>query len=168
MEWLLRNRHRLNGQRARTQGRSPSASLYRMYEYFVVGYNTGLRSEIEFFYNQPTWHVSALPDPEDPDPQRYAILAALPHYLVIAFNRLAERGLPRGSPAIITGIEEEDKLRAQEVKLETEPEWTKHVPRLEKALVIPSDTGMEPDADVQSRRLLDLNIVAEEPHVLFV
>jgi hypothetical protein len=138
-----------------------------MYEYYVVGFDIGMRSEIEFFYNQPTWLVSALPDPADPDPQRYAILAALPYYLVMAFNRLALRGLPRGSPAIISQ-EEEERLRAQEVKLETEPEWARHVPRLDKTLVIPTSTGHEPEDAVRSPRLLELNIIGEEPHVLFV
>jgi hypothetical protein len=96
------------------------------------------------------------------------MLAALPHYLVTAFNRLIERGLPRRSPGIITSVEEEGRLRDQEVKLEMEPEWTNHVPRLAKALILPTAKGDKPDDATQSRRLLDLNIIAEEPNVFFV
>ncbi|KAH8175816.1 hypothetical protein LIA77_04234 [Sarocladium implicatum] len=139
-----------------------------MYEYLVVDYITGLRSEVEYFFNQSTWTVSAITDPQDPDPERYAILAVLPHYLVIAFNRLIERGLPRGSPAIITSAEEEERLRNQEVKLESEPEWTTHVPRLPNVLVIPTIEGDKPDDASQNRRFLDLNIIVGEPNVLFV
>ncbi|EYE99291.1 uncharacterized protein EURHEDRAFT_399565 [Aspergillus ruber CBS 135680] len=77
----------------------PTASSYRMYEYIVTGFVTELRDEIEYFYNQ-LWTVSEIPDPKDKNPERYAVVAALPYHLVRAFNRLAERGLPRASPAI--------------------------------------------------------------------
>ena len=70
---------------AMTRGATPNASLYRMYEYFVTGFNTGLRSEIEYFFNHKTWIVSQIPDPEDPDSARYAILTVLTQYLVLAF-----------------------------------------------------------------------------------
>lgn len=79
-----------------------------MYEYFIAGYSTGLRSEVEFFFNRPAWTVADIPDPADPDPARYAILAVLPYYLAHAFNRLIERGLPRGSPAMIISSEVEE------------------------------------------------------------
>lgn len=49
----------------------------------------------------------------DPDPERYAVLAVLPFYLVFAFNRLNERGLPRDSPFIFffpTAVENKLKL----------------------------------------------------------
>lgn len=139
-----------------------------MYEYFVSGYITGLRTEIEYFFNQPTWLVSQIPDPQDADPERYAVLAVFPFYLVTAFNRLIERGLPRGSPAIILTNEVEEELRAREIRLEEEPQWASLVPRLEKSLVIPDQTGEEPVEEIRSQRCLKLNIIAEKPHVLFV
>ncbi|SPQ27449.1 a14003f9-e6b6-41dc-af9e-575aa099f14d [Thermothielavioides terrestris] len=166
--WLLAHRDECSGERARTKGATPTASLYRMYEYLVLGYITGLRTEIEYFFNQPSWAVSAIPDPEDPDPARYAILAVLPYYLVIAFNRLIERGLPRGSPAIIAGAAAEEELRAREVVLEQEPPWAAKVPPLPNALTIPDGSNREPEEETRSRRFLDMNIIVEEPHVLFV
>jgi hypothetical protein len=168
VSWLLEHREERQHQPALTKGLTPKASLYRMYEYLVVGYNTGLRTEIEFFFNQPSWAVSAIPDPEDPDPERYTILAALPYYLVIAFNRLIERGLPRNSPSIITGPEMEAELRAQPMVLEEEPSWVAKVPRLKQTLVIPDEDGKEPGECARSDRFWALNIVAAEPHVLFV
>lgn len=139
-----------------------------MYEYLVVGYTIGLRSEIEFFFNQPSWAVKDIPDPEDPDPARYAILAVLPQYLTVAFNRLIERGLPRGSPAIIAGIEAEKALKARPVILEEIPQWSTEVPALDKTLVIPDDMGKEPTEDTRSPGFFKMNIIADEPHVLFV
>jgi hypothetical protein len=165
--WFLDHRAERVGKIALTRGATPTASLYRMYEYLVVGYNTGLRTEIEFFFNHPSWAVAAIPDPAEPDPARYAILAALPHYLVRAFNRLIQRGLPRGSPAII-GPKEEEELRSRPIILEEEPPWAAKVPALAQTLVIPDPDGNEPGEDCRSFRLLEMNIVAEEPHVLFV
>lgn len=166
--WLLAHRAERLGRRAQFQGRTPTASLYRMYEYLVVGYTVGLRTEIEFFFNQPTWAVAAIPDPMDPDPERYAILAVLPFYLVKAFNRLIERGLPRDSPAIIASPAVEEELRRREVILEEEPSWVAQVPALQQTLIIPDEFDKEPEENARSKRFLDMNIVAEEPHVLFV
>jgi hypothetical protein len=165
--WLLEHRKERHGKVALSKGVTPTASLYRMYEYLVIGYTTGLRTEIEFFFNQPSWPVSAIPDPEDPDAERYAILAVLPYYLVTAFNRLIERGLPRGSPAIIAP-EMEENLKAQKIALEEEPSWVREVPKLQQRLVIPDEFGEEPKEETMSARFLEMNIIAGEPHVLFV
>lgn len=166
--WLLAHRDERKGQPAHSKGKTPTASLYRMYEYLVTGYITGLRSEIEYFYNQPSWAVSDIPDPIDPDPERYAILAVLPSYLVTAFNRLVERGLPRGSPAIITGAAAENALKGREIVLETEPAWVAKVPALRQTLIIPDKSGKQPGEESRSKQFLDMNIIAEEPHVLFI
>lgn len=139
-----------------------------MYEYLLVGYTAGLRTEIEFFFNQATWAVSDIEDPEDEDPERYAVLAVLPTYLCLAFNRLIERGLPRGSPAIIAGPEAELELRKKPHVLEDVPRWTRAVPRLQSELIIPDHFGRRPSEPAQSKHFLAMNIVAEEPHIYFV
>jgi len=138
-----------------------------MYEYIVVGNNTGLRTEIEFFFNHPDWAVSAIPDPEDGDPERYAILAVLPNFMVAAYNRLIQKGLPRGSPAILLD-DELDALRSKPVVLEEIPPWATRVPKLENKLVIPEPDGSEPEEDVLSSEFLRMNIVVAQPHVMFV
>lgn len=166
--WLLAHRDERMDKPAQTKGHTPTASLHRMYEYLVIGYTIGLQTEIEFFFNQPTWAVSAILDPTDTDPERYAILAVIPFYLVTAFNRLIERGLPRGSPAIITGLAMEEELRRRTIILEEEPSWAAKVPALQQTLIIPDSSNQVPGEDTRSRRFLDMNIVAGDPHVLFV
>lgn len=168
VEYLLQHREELlkKGELAKARGASSTASLYRMYEYFVIGFNNGLRTEIEYFFNKP-WPVSEIPDPQDPDPQRYAILAVLPSYMTAAYNRLIERGLPRGAPAILTR-EIEDELAAQPKVLEVEPAWTTAVPKLSEPLVIPNREGGRPEESAASPLFLEKNIIAEEPHTLFV
>lgn len=168
VSWILQHRAELSEPGASTQGDTPLAALYRLYEYFVAGNLTGLRNEVEDFFNQPTWAVGDIPDPQDPDPERYAILAVLPYYLAHAFNRLIQRGLPRGCPAIITSMEEETELRDRSKVLEEEPEWVKNVPRLEKVLVIPCRDGSTPGKDARCARFMALNIISEPPYVVFV
>ncbi|TVY66051.1 hypothetical protein Focb16_v010582 [Fusarium oxysporum f. sp. cubense] len=166
--WLLDQRHERQGKPAVTKGKNPVASLYRMYEYLVVGHTAGLRSEMEYFFNQSTWSVKAIPDPEDTDPARYAILAVLTHYLAKVFNRLIERGLPRGCPAIIAGAEAEAELRAREVVLELQPSWAKAVRRLDEPITIPNSSGKTPEDRFRSAEFLAMNIIVTEPHVAFV
>lgn len=168
VSWILEHRSECANRPALTNGITPLASLYRMYEYLVAGYTVGLRTEIELFFNQPSWAVAHIPDPQDPDPERYAILAVIPSYLVTAFNRLIKRGLPRDSPAIIVSREVEDELMSRPIVLEQEPGWTTKVPTLEKTLVIPDKEGNEPEEQYQSDRFMAMNIIMEEPHVLFV
>jgi hypothetical protein len=139
-----------------------------MYEYIVLDFNSGLRTEIEFFFNQTSWAVAAIPDPQDPDPQRYAILSVLPFYLVKAFNRLIKRGLPRGSPAIIAGDDAESELRSRPVVLEEEPAWAAKVPALTEQLWIPGPSGEEPGEESRSSAFFSKNILVEEPHILLV
>lgn len=141
---------------ASTKGNTPLAALYRMYEYFVSGYRIGLRSEIEFFFNKPAWAVADTPDPNDPDPERYAVLAVLPYYMVKAFNRLIQRGLPRGSPFIISTTME-DELKSRPIILEKAPSWVVGVTRLQKALVLPDGYGNVPTMESRSARFQDMN-----------
>lgn len=138
-----------------------------MYEYLVSGYTIGLRSEIEFFFNKPAWAVADIPDPQDTDLERYAVLAVLPHYMCNAFNRLIERGLPRDSPFIITTAME-DELKSRPIVLEEEQSWVARVKRLDKTLIIPDACGNVPTEKARSARFLDMNIIAEEPLVMFV
>jgi hypothetical protein len=60
VDWLLAHRNGRTQERAQCKGATPSASLYRMYEYLVVGYIIGLRTEIEYFFNHPSWTASCI------------------------------------------------------------------------------------------------------------
>lgn len=126
--------------------------------------NTGLRTEIEPFFNHPDWLVAAIPDPADEDPRIYAILAVLPQFFVTAFNRLISKGLPRGIPTII--IDEEERSRP--IILETHLHWLSHVPRLETKLKIPDSDGGVPESQYLSLGFVEMNIEVAQPHVMFV
>lgn len=168
ISWILEHRAELQSQNASTKGRTPLASLYRIFEYFVAGHIAGMRTEVEFFFNQPSWTLAEIPDPRDPDPERYAVLAVLPHYMAHAFNRLIERGLPRGSPAMIMGDAAEAELKSRPVVLEKEPNWVTHVPRMQKTLVIPDQNGVTPPENARSDKFMAMNIIAVAPYLAFV
>jgi hypothetical protein len=138
-----------------------------MYEDIVLDNNIALRNEIEYFFNHAQWSVSNIPDPNDTDPRRYAILAVLPEFLVIAFNRLIEKGLPRGAPAILTD-EMLEEFAARPKLLETEPQWTQSVPSLTEPLVIPDEDNIVPEGEHRSKFFLKKNVICVQPHILFV
>ncbi|KAI9848759.1 MAG: hypothetical protein M1837_006846 [Sclerophora amabilis] len=162
----------------RGEEETPLCSLYRLYEHVVLDRHIGLRNEIEYFWNQHTWAVSEIPDPADDDPARYAMLACIPHLLVIAFNNNIELGLPRDAPAIMTHAEME-AIRKREKIFERVPEWTAKVPPLRDILTIPHKRSAERPRDgydvlksMEDDRASDpfkeKNILIWEPHILFI
>ncbi|KAI9760320.1 MAG: hypothetical protein M4579_001724 [Chaenotheca gracillima] len=148
-------------------------SLYRLYENIVLDRNIGMRNEIEYFFRQHWWAVADIPDPKDSDPMRYAVLACIPHLLVLAFNQNIELGLPRDAPPIMTN-EEVEELKARTKAFESVPEWTKKVPALEERFIIPYMHDGFPQFlddmdDVRaSAPFRDKNILLWQPHIYFI
>ncbi|KAH7903505.1 hypothetical protein BJ138DRAFT_133602, partial [Hygrophoropsis aurantiaca] len=147
---------------------TPSASFYRIYEFFVLGWNIALRNEFEYFCcSHPDWSVCALPDPADPDPLRYAALAVLTRLMCASFNRRIDLGLPRDAPAIIVDF---GALQARPKVHERTPEWADRVPSLPETVFIPDAKGnelKEDNPDV-SEEFKAMNIVVQMPHIHFV
>ena len=166
-EWTLQISMQLLNQRGDPKDK-PLNALYRLYEAIVRSWVTEYRNEIENFWNQHGWPVASIPDQRDPDPVRYAILAAIPYLLVRAFNRNISLGLPRDAPAVIIDFEE---LERRPKVLEEVPSWCQHVAPLAQILSIPDEQGTtlstsdDPEACPEFR---DKNIVIREPHIYFV
>lgn len=138
---LLENRHRLRSiQVPNPKPDEPLAALYRIYVTIVGADTIWMRNEIEAFWSHHQWRVSEIPDPKDPDPQRYALLATIPYLLVRAFNANINLGLPRDAPAIFT-LEEEMEFRSRPKKLEHAPAWADKVPPLDTQLFLTDDLG---------------------------
>ena len=90
-------------------------------------------------FNHATWKVAEIPDLRDLDPKPYAILAVIPQFLVIAFNRLIERCSPRGAPSIIIDDEQEEELKSEPKVLEKVPSWTMGDTEFDKPLILPDE-----------------------------
>ncbi|KAF8334505.1 hypothetical protein F5887DRAFT_892644 [Amanita rubescens] len=150
---------------------TPSASLYRLYEFFVLGWNINFRDELEYFCrSHPDWAISSIPKPVDdpnPDPVRRAILAVLTQLMCDAFNRRIAYGLPRDAPPIVTDFTE---LAARPKVFEEAPEWAKRVKPLEKRFYIPNREGKVLDGDDEdvSEEFKAMNIVVQAPHIHFI
>ncbi|KAK7001014.1 hypothetical protein R3P38DRAFT_1810209 [Favolaschia claudopus] len=76
---------------------TPLRALYRLYE-CTVDYdaNEMMLDSQYWFHQQAHWRLADVPDPKDPDPTRYAIIASLVEDLVDAFNYEIKLGLRRG------------------------------------------------------------------------
>lgn len=74
---------------------TPLRSLYRLYEDLCSRNIIMMSYECDyyFFHAEARWQLSRIPDPMDPDPTRYALLASLAEALVSAFNWRLKLGL---------------------------------------------------------------------------
>ncbi|KAI9688221.1 MAG: hypothetical protein M1822_001727 [Bathelium mastoideum] len=151
-----------------TRGNTPMAILYRMYENIVIDDEKQLRKGIRYFYAQPKWHVSTIPDPCDPDPARYAILAALTGILVKSLNLCIAQGLPREMPGVPKTPHELEMSKAQPPRWQKEPGWAARVKPLEERLELPTRYGYAPQHDeLASVPFLEKNISTFEPNIDF-
>lgn len=164
----------LLNRRVKSEGDTPLAALYRIYEHIMLDQHIEIRNEIEAFWYHADWAVRDIPDPHDPDPERYAVLSCIPALLCLAFNKRIGLGLPRDAPPIFTRSMLEE-WQAQERKYEEEPQWVEGVPRLPETLAIlhwdndkrdfvPLDGFEENKASPEFARK---NILIWQPHIHF-
>ncbi|KAK2808494.1 hypothetical protein FQN50_004703 [Emmonsiellopsis sp. PD_5] len=104
---------------------TPLRSLYRLYESLISGEYSPLGEETEYFWYQSSWALDHIPDPADPNPIRYAILACLAEELVTAFNWRLSMGMRRNHEHI---LREHDSDPYPPYTPISGPLWTKHVP----------------------------------------
>lgn len=113
---------------------TPLRSLYRLYEDMASGYYVRLGPETEYFWYraQSRWALHSIPDPRDPDPVRYAILACLVEELVCAFNWRLGLGMRRNH-------KHQYRKRASDPYApfvpEIVPDWMNHVPPIEQQML---------------------------------
>jgi hypothetical protein len=82
--------------------------LYRIYEWASIGRPLQVGYETQYFWDQTSWKVEDIPDPNDPDPVRYAVLAGFAELMAIFFNGRIDLGLLRmGSDAVTNPLSSE-------------------------------------------------------------
>ncbi|KAE8346432.1 hypothetical protein BDV24DRAFT_158667 [Aspergillus arachidicola] len=74
---------------------TPIRSMYRLYEAMAAGEYYAIPPEVEYFWYQRSWILCRVPDPRDPDPVRYAILASIIEELAKTFNWRLSLGMRR-------------------------------------------------------------------------
>ncbi|EGC46506.1 conserved hypothetical protein [Histoplasma capsulatum var. duboisii H88] len=107
----------------------------------VIGY------EVEYFWyhSEHSWQLERIPDPKDPDPIRYAILACLVESMPEAFNFKLSKGMRRDGNNIPPGDWDGVNNPYAPYTPVAGPEWTKHVPPIDRDYL----------RDVMPERLLD-------------
>jgi hypothetical protein len=128
---------------------TPLRSLYRMYDDLCAGQLILMSYESDNFFRQVSsrWQLSQMPDPNDDDPIRYAILASLIEALVDAFNWRMELGIRRGAYAHL----DRSANRATNFLREKSPSWTRNVGAIEPLNLI--DRSKEPHANPEENFL---------------
>lgn len=104
---------------------TPIRSLYRLYEAMAAGEYYAIGPEVEYSWYQRSWILCRVPDPRDPDPVRYAILASIAEELAKAFNWRLSLGMRSDKRKHIYCKTLEDVLPPYTP--ETVPSWTERI-----------------------------------------
>lgn len=118
---------------------TPLRSIYRIYELHLIDIYTLLGYETEYFFFQKRWHLRDIPDPNDPDLIRCAMLASIVEELHESVNWKLSLGLRRNGEIL---MRENDGDPYPPYIPEELPAWTKNVPAIDKELLkqsIPMD-----------------------------
>lgn len=110
-----------------------------------MGDMNGLMLESQYFWHlRPEWAVKDIPDPHDPDPVRYAVLAGVAESLADSINYRLDLGLTRtGNPdhPEFRPATEEEKVSLKEYQ----PDWAIHAPPCSRRILIGCDDSVEDD-----------------------
>ncbi|THH20982.1 hypothetical protein EW146_g478 [Bondarzewia mesenterica] len=107
--------------------------LYRIYEWASIGRPLQVGYETQYFWDQVSWKVEDIPDPRDPDPVRYAVLAGFAETMAICFNERNDLGLLRMGNDGVTNpyatylrqtLSREEFIAFTEKHHEKAPSWT--------------------------------------------
>lgn len=103
---------------------TPLRSLYRLHDDLCANRLTLMSYECEYIFRRGSkrWLLSQIPDPQDTDPVRYAVLASLVEVLVDVFNWKMELGIRRGGRPC-----DQSEERATSFTKEANPWWTQNV-----------------------------------------
>ncbi|KAF7884578.1 uncharacterized protein EAF02_004914 [Botrytis sinoallii] len=142
----IRNKHRttLRNVQVWNARDTPLRCVYRMYEILMMGGYVPLGSETEYLWRQwiKKWSLSSIPDPQDPDPVRYTIVACIVEELVRAFNLRLALGMRHDGKNIRRKNEGDPYPPYTPV---VGPDWTRSVPSIESDMLkdLPSEMVVE-------------------------
>jgi hypothetical protein len=133
---------------------TPLRCLYRLYEAVCAICRNELMEESQYYFGeQPKWKLKDIPNPEDPDPRRQAILASLVETLVQSFNYKIFMGLRRGitrrKPWLIERFQREENPPYEQA-----PEWTSLVGPLPETLKMDPELLQTPWKHFNKRNIL--------------
>ncbi|KAK2768200.1 hypothetical protein FQN54_000052 [Arachnomyces sp. PD_36] len=108
---------------------TPLRALYRLYETAMNGEATivviGYETEYFWYQDRKSWDLDRIPDPRDPNPVRYAIIACFVEALVDAFNWRLSLGMRKNGKHIFRDKGSDPWPPYTPIK---GPEWARDVP----------------------------------------
>lgn len=110
---------------------TPLRSLYRLRDCVCANHPNYTMLEGECFFGRWDWPVKDIPDPNDPDPVRYAVLAGIVETMVREWNYKIKLGIRR-KQRFLSRKEIERARDMEDWPLEEAPSWTAHVPPAHK------------------------------------
>lgn len=118
----------------------PLEALYQLYELLMLDRLQEIKMAAKNIFHNYSWTIADIQNPvDDPDRERYTVLACMLHLLVKIFNENIAAGVFRDTPAhLLPG--EKMALRqgtTTTAKLESVPKWAQNVPPLDNMLIIP-------------------------------
>jgi hypothetical protein len=75
---------------------TPLTRLYNLFTLIRTCQYSALSQTVSSLFKNSTWKIADVPDPRDPEPERYVVLALIVRLLVYAFNYRIKRGEWRG------------------------------------------------------------------------
>lgn len=108
---------------------TPLRSLHRLCVSACAQEHGEVMLESEYFWRHSNWPLRDVPDPQDQDPVRYAILASLVEEMVDAFNYRIGLGLRRGVE--VYDSDYHALAREENKPFEVCPQWALQVPALD-------------------------------------
>ncbi|KAJ3833352.1 hypothetical protein EV361DRAFT_905714 [Lentinula raphanica] len=101
-------------------------ALYRLYDAICLQDEMEAVHEATYIWGRLDWQLKDWPDPKDPDPERYAVLAGIMEGLVESFNWRLGLGICRDRRK--ASQKRMEKRRCDPEPLEQCPSWPDHVP----------------------------------------
>lgn len=117
----------------------PLEALYQLYELLMLGRLQEIQMAAKNIFHKYSWTNAGIQDPvDDPDRERYTVLACMLHLLVKIFNENIAAGVSRDAPAHLLPSEKMAlRQGTTKVKFESVPKWAQNVPPLDNMLFIP-------------------------------
>ncbi|KAJ3825171.1 hypothetical protein F5880DRAFT_271541 [Lentinula raphanica] len=105
---------------------SRTRALYRLYDAICLRDEMETVHEATYIWGRLNWQLEDWPDPQDPDPERYAVLAGIMEGLVESFNWRLGLGMCRDPRK--ASRKRREKRRGDPEPLEQCPSWPNNVP----------------------------------------
>lgn len=117
----------------------PLEALYQLYELLLLDRLQEIQMAAKNIFYNYSWIIAEIQNPiDDPDRERYTVLACMLHLLVKTFNENIAAGVSRDTPAHLLPSEKMALCQGTtQVKFEAVPKWAQNVPPLDNMLVIP-------------------------------